>query len=116
MARVKRGMVSRRKHNKLLSLTKGYRGTKSRLIRVAKEASLHAGQYAFHGRKLRKRDFRTLWITRISEAVKSEGISYSVFINKLKKANINLDRKILTNLILEDPQTFKQIVQTAKSA
>ena len=85
MARVKRGTVSRRKHNKLLSATKGYRGTKSRLIRVAKEASLHAGQYAYHGRKLRKGDFRTLWIIRIGEAVKQENMSYSVFINKLKK-------------------------------
>ena len=70
MARVKRGTVSRRKHKKLLNLTKGYRGTKSRLVRVAKEASLHAGQYAFHGRKLRKRDNRSLWIVRIGEAVK----------------------------------------------
>src|SRR6266550_1984475 len=103
MARIKRGTVSRRKHNKLLGLTKGYRGTKSKLVKVAKEASLHAGQYAYHGRKLRKRDFRTLWITRISEAVKKEDISYSVFINKLQKANILLDRKILSNLIVEDP-------------
>ncbi|MEK7092470.1 MAG: 50S ribosomal protein L20, partial [Patescibacteria group bacterium] len=73
MARVKRGVVSRRKHNKLLDLTKGYRGTKSRLVRTAKQAALHAGAYAFHGRKLRKRDFRSLWITRIGEAVKKEG-------------------------------------------
>ncbi len=116
MARVKRGTVSRRKHNKLLSLTKGYRGTRSRLVKVAKEAALHAGQYAYHGRKLRKRDFRTLWIIRIGEAVKKEGLSYSVFINKLKKANIILDRKILSNLLVEDPQAFKQIVQTAKTA
>ena len=70
MARVKRGVVSRRKHNKLLGLTKGYRGTRSKLVKVAREAALHAGQYAYHGRKLRKRDFRTLWITRIGEAVK----------------------------------------------
>jgi large subunit ribosomal protein L20 len=114
MSRIKRGTVSRRKHNKLLSLTKGYRGTKSSLIRVAKEASLHAGQYAFNGRKLRKQDFRTLWIVRISEAVKQEGISYSVFINKLKKANILLDRKILSNLIVETPHVFKHIVDTVK--
>ena len=115
MARVKRGTVSRRKHNKLLSATKGYRGTKSRLIRVAKEASLHAGQYAYHGRKLRKGDFRTLWIIRIGEAVKQENMSYSVFINKLKKANITLDRKILGNLIVEDNKVFKQIVDIAKT-
>jgi len=114
MARIKRGTVSRRKHKKLLSLTKGYRGTKSRLTKMAKEASLHAGQYAYHGRKLKKGDFRTLWITRIGEAVKQEDMSYSVFINKLKKANINLDRKVLSNLIVEDPATFKKIVETVR--
>lgn len=116
MARIKRGTVSRRKHNKLLGLTKGYRGTKSKLTKVAHEAALHAGQYAYHGRKLRKRDFRTLWITRISEAVKQQGISYSVFINKLKKANIIIDRKILNLLIQDDPKVFEQIVETAKKA
>lgn len=114
MARVKRGTVSRRKHNKLLSQTKGYRGTKSRLVKVAKEASLHAGQYAYHGRKLRKRNFRSLWITRISEAVKQDGINYSVFIDKLKKSNIIIDRKILSNLITEDPAAFKYIVNSVK--
>jgi large subunit ribosomal protein L20 len=115
MARVKRGTVSRRKHNKLLTATKGYRGTKSRLIKVAKEAELHAGQYAYNGRKTRKQDFRTLWITRIGEAVKKEDISYSVFMNRLKKANIALDRKILSNLIVEDPASFKKIVDIAKA-
>src|SRR5579864_305394 len=110
MARIKRGTVSRRKHNKLLGLTKGYRGTKSKLIKVAREAALHAGQYAYQGRKLRKRNFRSLWIVRISEAVKKEDLSYSVFIDKLHKPNIALDRKILSNLIVEDPATFKQIV------
>lgn len=114
MARVKRGIVSRRKHKKLLGLTKGYRGTKSKLIRVAKEASLHAGQYAFHGRKLRKRDNRTLWITHISEAAKKEGISYSVLMNKLKTNKIELDRKILNQIIQEDPETFKKIVSSLK--
>jgi large subunit ribosomal protein L20 len=115
MARIKRGTVSRRKHNKLLDRTKGYRGTRNRLVKVAKEASLHADQYAYHGRKLRKRNFRTLWIIRISEAVKQHDISYSVFINKLKKANIIIDRKILSKLILEDPKAFQQIVTLAKS-
>jgi len=115
MARVKRGTVSRRKHNKLFDATKGYLGTKSRLVRTAKQASLHAGQYAFHGRKLRKQDFRSLWIVRISEAVKLENLSYSVFINKLKQANITLDRKILSNLIVEDPTTFKHVVDMAKN-
>jgi large subunit ribosomal protein L20 len=114
MPRVKRGTVSRRKHNKLLSLTKGFKGTKSTLIKVAKEASLHAGQYAYAGRKDKKSNFRTLWITRIGEAVKQQDMSYSVFINKLKKANIELDRKILSNMIVEDPGAFKQVVDLAK--
>ncbi len=114
--RIKRGKVSRRKHNKLLNLTKGYRGTKSRLTRVAKEASLHAGAYAFAGRKRKKRDFRRLWIIRIGEAAKQEGISYSKLMNKLKKAQIELDRKILSDLVVNDPITFKSIVDAAKSA
>lgn len=115
MARVKRGIVSRRKHKKLLGQTKGFRGTKSRLIKVAHEAALHQGAYAYHGRKVRKRDFRALWITRIGEAAKQEGISYSVLINKLKKAKIEIDRKILSNIIVNDIATFKQIVDKVKS-
>jgi len=115
MSRIKRGVVSRRKHNKLLGLTKGYRGTKSKLVKVAKEASLHAGAYAYHGRKLRKQNFRSLWIVRISEAVKKEDLSYSVFINKLHKANIEIDRKIMSNLIVEHPEAFAHIVKTVKS-
>lgn len=115
MPRVKRGVVSRRKHNKLHSLTKGYRGTKSRLIKAAKEAELHARAYAYHGRKLKKRNFRTLWITRIGEATKKEGISYSVFMNKLKKSKIDLDRKILSDLIVSDPDAFRRIVDEVRS-
>lgn len=115
MARVKRGVVSRRKHNKLQGLNKGYRGTRSRLVKVAHEAALHAGSYAFHGRKLRKRDFRTLWITRIGEAVKQEDLSYSIFIHKLKQANIDLDRKIISDLVVNDPTTFKQLVDKVRS-
>lgn len=115
MAHIKRGVVSRRKHKKLLGLTKGFRGTKSKLTKVAHEAALHAGAYAYHGRKLRKRDFRALWITRIGEAVKLEGLSYSVFINKLKKSNIELDRKILAHLIVEEPNTFKKILEKVQA-
>ena len=89
--------------------------TRSRLTKVAKEASLHAGQYAFAGRRLRKRDFRTLWITRISEAVKQMDLPYSKFINLLKQKNIKLDRKILADLVLNDPQTFKTIVDKVTS-
>lgn len=114
MARVKRGTVSRRKHNKLAKLTKGYRGTKHRLIRAATEASLHAGAYAYHGRKLRKRNIRSLWIVRISEAAKREGTSYSKLMDGLKKNKIELDRKILADLVLNDPETFTQIVKSSK--
>jgi len=115
MARVKRGTISKKRHKKLLSKTKGYRGTKSRLVKVAREAILHAGQYAYHGRKLRKREMRRLWITRISEAVKQEGISYSRFVHGLAKANIGLDRKILAQILTEDQAAFKKIVQKVKS-
>jgi|SRR3989344_7756063 len=114
MARIKRGVVSRRKHKKLLKLTKGYRGTKSKLVKVAHEAELHARAYAYHGRKLRKRDIRSLWITRIGEAVKKEGLSYSSFMNKLKKSKIELDRKILSDLIVNDLPTFKKVVESIR--
>lgn len=114
--RVKRGLVSRRKHRKLLSLVKGYRGSRSRLVRTAKAASLHTGSYAFHGRKRTKRDFKTLWITRIAEATKAHGISYSKFINGLKTANIIIDRKIMSDLVLNDPKTFEAIVSQVKGA
>lgn len=113
MSRVKRGVVSRRKHKKLLNSTKGFRGTKNRLVKVATQAALQAGAYAYHGRKRKKRDFRRLWITRIGEAAKLEGISYSVFMHKLKKAKIELDRKSLSELVVNDPQAFKQIVDSA---
>jgi|ERR1035437_2039822 large subunit ribosomal protein L20 len=114
MARVKRGIVSRRKHNKLASLTKGYRGTKSRLIKAAKEAQLHAGAYAYHGRKLKKRDIRSLWIVRISEASKKEGISYSRLMDQFKKANIEVDRKILSDLVLNDPEVFSELIKLSR--
>jgi len=112
--RVKRGIVSHRKHKKLLKTVSGYRMTKHRLVKVAKEAQLHAGMYAYDGRKKRKSDFRRLWITRISNAVSQQGLSYSSFINKLKKANILLDRKILANMLLTDPSSFNTIVNRVK--
>jgi len=115
MARIKRGVVSKRKHNKLHDLNKGYKGTRSRLTKDAKEAMLHAGQYAYHGRKIRKGDFRELWITRISEAAKKEGISYSVLINNLKKANVTLNRKVLADLIVNDAATFKKVIDSVKT-
>jgi|SRR3989344_8295939 len=116
MARVKRGVTSRRKHKKVLKATKGYRGTKRKLIKVAREAMLHAGQYAYHGRKLRKRDFRELWITRISGAVQAQDMSYSTFMHGLKVKNIKLDRKILADLVVNDQATFKHIVDNVRNA
>ncbi len=114
MTRVKRGLASHKKHKKLFGLTKGYKGTKNRLTRVAKEASLHAGVYAYHGRKRTKRDARRLWITRISESVAKQGISYSKFMNGLKKNKIEIDRKMLADLVLNDAKTFSHIVGIAK--
>lgn len=113
MTRVKRGVASHAKHKKTLEAVKGYRGSRSRLIRTAKAALLHSGAYAYHGRKRMKRDFRRLWIVRISEAVKSHGHSYSRFIQALKVKNIILDRKILSNIVVDDPKTFEAIVTKA---
>lgn len=112
--RVKRGIIAHAKHKKIFRANKGYRMTKRRLIKVATEAYLHAGEYAFEGRKNRKRNFRSLWITRISEAVKQQGMSYSMFIKKLKEAKIEIDRKVLSNLVTESPSTFKAIVDKVK--
>ncbi len=109
MAHIKRGTVSRRKHNKLLQQVKGYRGTKNSLIKDAHEAVLHAGEYAFHGRKLRKRNMRRAWITRINGALDEMGHSYSTFINNMNKKDIKIDRKILAQLVTSDPETFKTI-------
>jgi large subunit ribosomal protein L20 len=113
--RVKRGVAAHAKHKKLLKANKGYRMTKRRLVRVAKEAYLHSGEYAFAGRRLRKRDFRRLWITRISEAVRQNGLSYSLFVNKLKASNIAVDRKILANLVVENPEVFAAVMEKVKS-
>ncbi|MFI5265623.1 MAG: 50S ribosomal protein L20 [Candidatus Levyibacteriota bacterium] len=115
MTRVKRGLVSKRRHNKLFEQAKGYRGTKSKLTKVAREAVLHAGQYAFNGRKRKKIDMRRLWIARIGEAAKIEGTSYSRLIDGLKKAKIELNRKILSDMIVNDPSTFKSIVEKVKA-
>lgn len=113
--RIKRGIVSHRKHKKLFKSVAGYRMTKHRLTKVAKEAQLHAGMYAYEGRRLKKRDFRRLWITRISEAVKARGFTYNKFINNLKKANIGLDRKILADFVVSDPETFTAILDKVKN-
>ncbi len=114
MARVKRGVTSHAKHKKLHELTKGYRGGRSKLVREAKSALLHAGEYAFAGRKLRKRDMRRLWIVQLGNAVRAEGLSYSKFINQLKTKDIKLDRKILAELAVNHPDDFKQILEQIK--
>lgn len=113
MSRVKTGVVRRRSHKRILARTKGFRMTKNRLIKVAIEADLHAGQYAYHGRKLRKRDFRSLWIVRLGNALKSidEKLNYSTFIKNLKTKNVLLDRKVLADIALKDMSAFKKIVE-----
>ncbi len=113
MARVKTGTVRRKRHKKILKETKGYKGTRSRLFKRAHEAYIRAGEHAFAGRKQRKRDMRKLWIQRINAALNEFDLSYSRFINLLKKKNINLNRKMLAELAVRDPEAFKKIVETA---
>jgi len=112
MARVK--STSARRHRKFLKRAKGFKQARRVRIKVAKEALLHAGQYAYHGRKLRKRDLRNLWIIRLNAAVREEGLYYSKFIASLKRAKIELDRKILADIAVNDPSTFKKIVEIVK--
>ncbi len=116
MARVKGAMMTRKRRKKTLKLAKGYFGAKSRLFRTAKEAVMKSGQYAYIGRKQRKRDFRRLWITRISAAAKINGMNYSTFMNGLKKANVTLNRKMLAELAVSDAAAFAGLVEKAKSA
>lgn len=105
--------VSARRHRKVLKAAKGFRQARRRRIQTAKEAVLHAGAYAYHGRKLKKRDLRSLWIIRMNAALREGGISYSKFIAGLKKEKIELDRKILAEVAVSDPDTFKKIVKEA---
>ncbi len=118
MVRVKAGTTTHRRHKKVRKLAKGYWQSRSRQFKKAKEAVLHAGEYAFHGRKRKKRDFRRLWIIRLNAAVRNHGITYSAFINQLKENNIKVDRKILAQIALEHPDIFKKIVEqvTAKKS
>lgn len=113
MPRVKSGTTRHKRHKKVLSLTKGFRGTNNRLYKRAKEALLHAGQYAFIGRKLRKRDFRSLWITRINGGLKTmeAKLSYSRFIKALKDNNIELNRKMLAEIAVADFNAFRKVVE-----
>jgi len=114
MVRVKGGMTTRRKHKKVLELAKGYWMTRHKQVKKAKEALLHAGEYAFKGRKLRKRDFRTLWIVRMNAALRGLGVNYSKFIQLAKSKKVELDRKILAQLAVENPNIFKKIVDFVK--
>lgn len=114
MVRIKGGVKTRAKHKKVLKLAKGYWMTRHKQFKKAKEAVLHAGEYAFAGRKHTKRSFRQLWIIRMNAALREMGMKYSIFINKLKVNKIELDRKILSQLAVEHPGVFKKVVESAK--
>ncbi len=115
MPRVKRGVTARPRHQKVLDAAKGYRGRRSRVYRVAKQAVMRAGQYAYRDRRNKKRVFRALWITRINAATREHGMTYSVFINGLKKASIGLDRKVLADMAVMDKPAFAAIVNQVKA-
>ena len=116
MARVKGALATRKRRKKVLKLAKGYWGSKSRHFKMAKQAVMKSGQYAYIGRKQKKRDFRQLWITRISAACKMNGMNYSTFINGLKKAGIDLNRKMLSEIAISDPAAFTTLTEKAKEA
>lgn len=116
MARVKGGVATRKRRNRTLKLAKGYWGAKSRLFKTAKEAVMKSGNYAYIGRRLKKRDFRRLWITRISAGAKANGMNYSTFMNGLKKAGIMLNRKMLSEIAINDSEGFTALVEKAKAA
>src|SRR5512137_1687071 len=116
MPRVKRGFKARRRRNKVLKLAKGYRGARSKLFRSATEAVDRALNYAFRDRRVKKRDFRSLWITRINAASRLNGLSYSKFIFGLKKANVEIDRKVLADIAVSDPKGFSEIAGVARAS
>ena len=116
MARVKRGVQARRRHKKILKLAKGYYGARSRVFRVAKQAVIKAGQYAYRDRRVKKRNFRALWITRINAQSRAEGMSYSRLIAGLKKAQVIIDRRVLADIAMHDAVAFAAIAQKAKDA
>lgn len=115
MARVKKAVNAKKKHKKILKLAKGYYGAKSKLFRPANEAVMRSLRFAYIGRKLRKRDFRKLWISRINAAARMNGLSYSRFMNGLKLAGVNINRKMLSEMAIHDQEGFKQLVEVAKS-
>lgn len=116
MARIKGALATRKRRKKVLKLAKGYYGSKSKLFKTAKQAVMKSGNYAYVGRKQKKRDFRRLWITRISAACKENGMNYSTFINGLKKAGVTLNRKMLSEIAIADAAAFTALTQQAKSA
>lgn len=116
MARIKGAMMTRKRRKKTVKLAKGYFGAKSKLFKMAKQAVMKSGQYAYIGRKQRKRDFRRLWITRISAAAKLNGMNYSTFMNGLKKANVTLNRKMLAEIAVSDAAAFTALAEKAKAA
>jgi len=116
MPRVKRGVTARARHKKILAQSKGYRGRRGNVYRVAKEAVMKAGQYQYRDRRQKKREFRVLWIARINAAVRELGMSYSVFMNGLKKASIDIDRKMLADLAVHDKAAFSKIAEQAKAS
>ena len=116
MARIKGAMMTRKRRNKTLKLAKGYYGSKSRLFKTAKQAVMKSGQYAYIGRKQKKREFRKLWITRISAACKMNGMNYSTFINGLNKAGVSLNRKMLSEIAISDPAAFTALTEQAIAA
>lgn len=116
MARVKGALATRKRRKKILKLARGYWGAKSKHFKMAKEAVMKSGNYAYIGRKQRKRDFRRLWITRISAGCRVNGVNYSTFMNGLKKAGITLNRKVLSEIAIADPQAFTALVEKAKAA
>ena len=116
MPRVKRGVTARARHKKVLALAKGFRGRRKNVYRIAKEAVMKAGQYAYRDRRQRKRQFRALWIARINAASRECGLSYSVFMNGLKKAAIDIDRKVLADLAVFDKAAFAKVVEQARAA
>ncbi len=115
MTRVKRGVVARARHKKILAMAKGYRGRRGNVFRVAKEAVMKAGQYAYRDRRQRKRQFRSLWIVRINAACRELGLPYSRFINGLSRASVQVDRKVLSNLATHDKTAFAKFVEIAKA-
>ena len=114
MAKVKRAVNAKKRHKKVLKQAKGYYGAKSKLYRPANQAVMKSLDYAYSGRKQRKRDFRKLWISRINAAARQNGMNYSTFINGLKKANIEINRKMLSEMAIHDPEGFKELVEIAK--